>query len=251
MANKQHLKILNQGVEAWNEWRMKNLETRIEFMGADLTRTDLRETNMCEADLRKADLREAVLIRTKLNKANLSGCLVYGISVWDIQAEGTIQQDLVITDPEEPAITVDNIEMAQFIYLLLYNEKIRHVINTITTKTVLILGRFAEERKVILNAIRNRLRELNYIPILFDFRRPSTRDLTETVSTLAHLARFIIVDLTDPRCVPHELAKIVPRLRHVPIMPIIHVSQQEYGMFQDFFHIPGFLTPTDIWMRMN
>jgi hypothetical protein len=36
--------------------------------------------------------------------------------------------NLVITREDEPAITVDNLEVAQFIYLLLHNEKIREVI---------------------------------------------------------------------------------------------------------------------------
>ena len=39
-------------------------------------------------------------------------------------------------------------------YLLLNNEEIRHVIDTITSKVVLILGRFMPERKAILDAIR-------------------------------------------------------------------------------------------------
>jgi len=54
---------------------------------------------------------------------------------------------LIITPPNEPEITVDNIEVAQFIYLMLYNQKIRDVIDTITSKVVLILGRFTPERK--------------------------------------------------------------------------------------------------------
>jgi hypothetical protein len=37
---------------------------------------------------------------------------------------------LVITGPGEPEITVDNIEVAQFIYLMLNNEKVRDVIDT-------------------------------------------------------------------------------------------------------------------------
>jgi hypothetical protein len=53
---------------------------------------------------------------------------------------------------EEPIITVDNIEVAQFIYLMLHNEKIRDVIDTITSKAVLILGRFTGERKAVLDA---------------------------------------------------------------------------------------------------
>jgi len=36
-------------------------------------------------------------------------------------------QNLVITPEDEPEITVDNIEVAQFIYALLHNQKIRDV----------------------------------------------------------------------------------------------------------------------------
>ena len=45
---------------------------------------------------------------------------------------------MIITYENEPAITVDNIEVAQFIYLLLHNEKIRDVIDTIGKKGVLL-----------------------------------------------------------------------------------------------------------------
>ena len=110
----------------------------------------------------------------------------------------------------EPEITVDNLEVAQFIYLLLHNERIRHVIDTITSKVVLILGRFTPERKVVLNALREELRQHDYLPVLFDFEKPAGKDLTGTVQTLANLARFIIADVTDPSSVPHELAMFVP-----------------------------------------
>jgi hypothetical protein len=61
----------------------------------------------------------------------------------------TNQQNLVITDRDQAAITVDKIDVAQFIYLLLNNQAIRNVIDTITSKTVLILGRFSEDRKPV------------------------------------------------------------------------------------------------------
>jgi hypothetical protein len=54
----------------------------------------------------------------------------------------TSGRNLIITATAEPDITVDNIEVAQFFYLMLNNKKIRDVIDTITSKVVLILGRF-------------------------------------------------------------------------------------------------------------
>ena len=44
---------------------------------------------------------------------------------------------------------VDDLEVAQFIYLLLNNQNVRQVIDTITSKIVLILGRFTPERKAV------------------------------------------------------------------------------------------------------
>lgn len=58
---------------------------------------------------------------------------------------------------------------------------IRHVVDTITSKAVLILGRFTDERKAVLDALRQELRKRDYLPILFDFAVPATRDMTETI----------------------------------------------------------------------
>jgi CheY-like chemotaxis protein len=148
---------------------------------------------------------------------------------------------LLITQRDEPTITVDDLEVAQFIYLLLDREKLRSIIDTITTKVVLILGRFTPDRKAILDAIREELRGHNYTPVLFDFDKPATRDLTETISTLAHMARFIIADITDPRSIPQELATIVSYLRSVPIQPLLEGSSMEYGMFEHFKPYPWVL----------
>ena len=139
---------------------------------------------------------------------------------------------MIVTPNQEPAITTDDIEVAQFLYLLIHNEKIRDVIDTIGKKAVLILGRFTPERKAALDGLRDELRRLDYLPILFDFDKPASRDLTATVSTLAHLVRFIIADLTDPSSIPYELATVVPHTP-VPIQPILLSGTTEFAMFAD------------------
>jgi uncharacterized protein YjbI with pentapeptide repeats len=298
MANQEHLDILRQGVEIWNQWRKENpsigVDLReanltgvnlteadlkwINFQGADLSKANLRDANLTlgrltsanlegasltgailhmailskanlqsaslfraslnganllEANLSGADLMNASLVNTNLQKANVSDCRVYGISVWEVQLQGAIQHNLVITNYNDPTITVDNLKIAQFIYLLLNNEEIRDVIDTITSKVVLILGRFTAERKAVLDALRDELRKRNYSPVLFDFENPASRDFTETVRTLAHLSRFIIADLTEPSSIPQELQAIVPDLE-VPIQPLLLEAKREYSMFVDF-----------------
>ena len=125
--------------------------------------------------------------------------------------------------------------------MLLNNRKIRHVIDTITSKVVLILGRFTEERKAVLDAIRDELRKRDYLPVLYDFDKPASRDLTETISTLAHMARFIVADITEPRSIPQELATIVPTLS-VPVKPLLlKGATGENAMFRDFREYPWVL----------
>jgi hypothetical protein len=41
MANPEHLKILKQGVKAWNGWRVENPEVYADLEGADLHGADL------------------------------------------------------------------------------------------------------------------------------------------------------------------------------------------------------------------
>jgi uncharacterized protein YjbI with pentapeptide repeats len=55
----------------------------------------------------------AILVDVNLEAANLTGCSVYGASVWNARLDGAIQSDLVITKNVEPEIQVDNLEVAQ------------------------------------------------------------------------------------------------------------------------------------------
>jgi len=216
--------------------------------GADLERANLTHANLFRANLTRANLKEATLcfarfVEAELSEANISGCAVYGISAWGVRLERTSQADLVVTPSKDAVITVDNLDVAQFVYLLLSNQKVRGVIDSITSKVVLILGRFTPQRKAILDAIREQVRRHGYLPVLLDFEKPSSRDLTESVRTLAHMARFVIADITDARSVPQELMAIVPNLPSVPVQPLLLASQQEYGMFDHFRRFPWVLEP--------
>jgi Pentapeptide repeats (8 copies) len=156
MANDEHVAILKKGVTAWNAWRDENdyihpdltstnlsganlsdaylsganLSEGANLSGANLSRAYLREADLSGTNLSGVDIANAILVDTDLTEADLTGCRVYGVSAWNLKLERTKQRNLVITHFDEPAITVDNIEVAQFIYLLLHNEKIRDVIDT-------------------------------------------------------------------------------------------------------------------------
>ncbi len=249
------------GVELWNEWRARHkfedLELyKCELPGKDLSKVDLsraylyganfegailREANLSGAHLRRArfnraDLSDAWMLgaalhETEFKGAKLDGARVHGISAWRIKTDTeTKQRGLIITPDDEPDVSVDDIEVAQFIYLLLKNEKIRDVITAVTSKSVLILGRFTEERKVVLEAIREELRKRHLVPIIFDWEPSPSRDLTDTIQLLANMARFVIADVTDAKSIPQELSTIIPHLPSVPVRLLILASQQPYIM---------------------
>jgi hypothetical protein len=267
MANDEHVALLKKGVAAWNAWRDRDPDIRPNLSDADLHRANLSEANLREADLtgadlfeadlstanlsgatlheanlrradlnradlNGADLRSAILVSADLTCVDLTGCRIHGVSAWDLKLEGAKQQDLVITRPSDPKITVDNIEVAQFIYLLLHNEKIRDVIDTIGKKGVLLLGRFTEGRMVVLERLREKLRDLGFVPMVFNFDKPETKDFTETVRLLASLSKFVIVDITNPRSAPLELQATVPDYM-VPFVPILQQGEQPFAMFVD------------------
>jgi hypothetical protein len=220
------------------------------FLEADLRWADLRgaplnKANLLEANLKAANLRGANLFGANLHGvtlngadlrgADLSGCRIYGISAWGLKLdEHTKQQNLIITPWGEPEITVDKIEVAQFVYLLLHNEKIRDAIDTIGKKGVLLLGRFTGGRIAILESLRDELRKRDFLPLVFNFDKPETKDFTETVRLLAGMSRFVIVDITNPRSAPLELQATVPDYM-IPFVPILERGEEPFAMFKDLW----------------
>jgi uncharacterized protein YjbI with pentapeptide repeats len=109
MANQEHLDILAEGVEAWNEWRKKNPDVRPDLIGAHLSNANLRDAdfgganlsgarlddaNLVEAQLISANLRSASLIdarltRAYLNDADLHGAELSGCDLTEAILNGT------------------------------------------------------------------------------------------------------------------------------------------------------------------
>lgn len=273
MANPDHLELIKQGAAKWNEWRqakphvLPNLR-KANLQGHDLVGANFNDTNLRRADLRGADLSKATFRRADLRRADLSGatlanadftsttlvetnfenatlddCLVYGIAAWNVNLKGAQQRRLVVSKKNSPTIAVDNLEVAQFVYLLVQNQRLRDVIHTMGQRAVLILGRFTPaSRKSVLDGISDKLRTLGYLPVIFDFERPPDRDFTETIRILAGLSLFVIVDITNPRSSPLELQATVPDLK-IPFVPIIEDNQEPFAMFKDLTFYDWMLKP--------
>jgi uncharacterized protein YjbI with pentapeptide repeats len=213
-----------------------------DLRGADLTNVDLADADLTGANLERATLRGtnlkgASLLRASLVGADVTGCTldgaaVYGVSAWDLRGRPTSSKDLIVTPGSVPAITADDVRVAQFIYLMISNAEIRDVLDTVTRKVVLLLGRFTPARKAVLDALRDALRERDLVPVLFDFEKPQDRDITETVTLLARMARFVIADLTDPASIPQELEATVPHVA-VPVSLIVLEESKPYSMSAD------------------
>src|SRR5712692_3327114 len=229
------------GADLWGADLSETDLSGADLSGADLSEADLRDADMSNANLSNAVLIGANLIRSNLSNATLTYCRIYGISAWDVQLEGATQSDLIITPYSEPTISVDNLKVAQFIYLLLNNQEIRDVLNSVIERGVLLLGRFGDGGLDILHAIAAKLREMKYLPMIFEFDRLDSRNFTETVQILVGLSRFVIVDLSGPS-VPQELYATIPHLK-VTFIPIIEKGRKIYSMFPDLLEYPWVLKP--------
>ena len=207
----------------------------------DLNNADLTETDFTKSSLSYVNFKNALLIKTDFSEAKLHDCRIFGSLVRDIKLESAVQHDFNISPHRFPAITVDYLQIARFLSNYLFHSVVNDAVDTIKLKATLVLGRFLPPRLIVLNTIREHLRNSGFIPIFMDFHNSESHDLTETVCTLAHLSRFVIADLTDPSSIPHELANIVPQLPSVPVKPIILAGKRKYGMIEHLYRYPWVL----------
>lgn len=213
------------------------------FSNADFREAILISANLANSKLIRSDMRRSVLSGTNLtgsdlSNANITGAIVYGISAWNIETSELNQDGLIITHSYENPITVDDIEVAQFIYLLSHNKKLANVIDTITSKVVLILGRFTQQRKLALDVLKDQLRNRGFVSVVFDFEKPESRDLTETIGLIGRMSKFVVADITDAKSIPQELAELIPNNPSIIVVPIIEKGNSSYSMFEHWESYP-------------
>jgi uncharacterized protein YjbI with pentapeptide repeats len=86
MANPEHLEILKQGVEVWNNWRSEHANERgVDLSNADLKSTDLSGAVFSFCDLNGARLNNALLKNAVFNMASLKGA---DLSFANLEAAG-------------------------------------------------------------------------------------------------------------------------------------------------------------------
>jgi hypothetical protein len=110
MLNKEQLKVLKQGVRAWNKWRIKN-RGLIELSGANLSGINLGSVdifthllmfhaNLFETDFSKAELGGADLINADLRGCNFQGASLSGCDMWGANLDGANLRDALLYDTD-------------------------------------------------------------------------------------------------------------------------------------------------------
>jgi len=136
------------------------------------------------------------------------------------QARAERERANIATDVQQLARDLDGLNFGE-------------ILSELSRRRVLILGRFSGRRLRILEALKDHLATLpnSYVPELFTFEKPASRDLLEAIVAFAGLSRFIIADLSEAKSVPSELEAIVPSFPSVPVVPIINARGREFATF--------------------
>lgn len=222
------------------------------FKGAWLHNVDLTYAKLKDSHLGGALLTSCNLNLANLEGADLRGAYIWGCSYWGIQLDDSTQQsgikigfgdfdwiELAIERRPGSAfpkpnfeVKIDDLRVADFMWQINdYPERVADMINAASGRLVLLLGRFrGKQKRVLHHSLSPALREMGYIPMVFNFNPPDSRDVIESVAILAGLSKFVIADLTNPRSTPLESQLVVPTLA-VPFIPIIRKGESAFSMF--------------------
>ena len=112
MANEEHVKILRQGVEAWNAWREKDPGVRPDLSEANLEWADFSKANLCGAVLRGAKLSGACLTFADLEGANCASAGFTRAELREAKLEGTNLKEAIIYET-----IFNNVDLSDAIHL--------------------------------------------------------------------------------------------------------------------------------------
>ena len=81
MANPEHVKILKQGVEVWNRWRIENPTQRPSLRKASLRKMNLDGINLRSADIEMGNFSQSTMTHADLSHANLRQIDLDGVNL--------------------------------------------------------------------------------------------------------------------------------------------------------------------------
>ncbi len=143
MANKEHVRRLKQGVQAWNSWRHEENTKNPDLTDADLSQMDLNGINLEGAWLRRADLRQtkltvACLIAADMDAADLTGAVLDHSDLWSANLCNANLRDasLLFTKLHSAFMQNTNLTEAEFAETMFADLNLTHVIDLATCKHI-------------------------------------------------------------------------------------------------------------------
>lgn len=119
MANREHLKILKQGVKVWNRWREDNPEIK-----PDLSRTTFEFLNLEGVNLKYVNLSGTWISGCNLSNADLNNVEMERATLSDFRLVGT---DLSKSKLTYTSFSSGSLEKAIFAYTLIFSAKFSNV----------------------------------------------------------------------------------------------------------------------------
>ena len=98
MANPEHVEILGQGLDAWNDWRKKNPEIAVDLSGVILFKLDLFPRRKAPANLSNVNLSNALLMQANLHQANLTGANLTQANLGEANLSSALLNQAVLTE---------------------------------------------------------------------------------------------------------------------------------------------------------
>lgn len=123
MANPEHVDILRQGIEVWNQWRSNNRGKWLDLSGADFSNEELTDADLSGVDLTGADLGGANLSDATLNSAYLGRARFIGanLSSASLSDADLIGAELIGTNLDGTTLVHADLSTAKVGYLSLIN----------------------------------------------------------------------------------------------------------------------------------
>jgi uncharacterized protein YjbI with pentapeptide repeats len=210
----------------WTRLTGANL-SQASFYGADLTGSDLTRAQLYRADLRWANMRETVIVEANMTDADMyhadlhaarlrdvdltqarldlvtladgemTRCHVYGVSAWDVKLEGTVQAELIITQPGEPIIAIDDLDAAQFINLLMHSSVLRERVGDVSARLVLILAARVPGWEDRMRDLTRACRSAGWISVHYDIGAAESYQIRTMLQTVMRFCGAVVVDLED------------------------------------------------------